>query len=88
MPFAHFVGVNHHGQSILFGCGLISGKDVETYVWLFKSWLACMDGHPPKSIITDQCRSMQVAVATVFPESYHRLCLWHIMKKIPKKFGG
>ena len=24
----------------------------------------------------------------VFPESYHRLCLWHIMKKIPQKFGA
>ena len=24
MPFAPFVGVNHHGQSILLGCGLIS----------------------------------------------------------------
>ncbi|GJU53728.1 FAR-RED impaired response 1-like protein isoform X1 [Tanacetum coccineum] len=88
MPFAPFVGVNHHGQSILFGCGLISGEDAETYVWLFKSWLACMDGHAPKSIITDQCRSMQAAVAQIFPESYHRLCLWHIMKKIPEKLGA
>ncbi|GKA00307.1 protein FAR1-related sequence 6, partial [Tanacetum coccineum] len=59
--------------------------DGETYVWLFKSWLACMDGHAPKSIITDQCRSMQAAVAQIFHESYHRLCLWHIMKKIPEK---
>nr|GEU89642.1 protein FAR1-related sequence 6 [Tanacetum cinerariifolium] len=88
MPFAPFVGVNHHGQSILFGCGLISGEDAETYVWFFKSWLACMNGHPPKSIITGQCRTMQVVVAEIFPESYHRLCLWHIMKKIPEKLGA
>lgn len=27
MPFAPFVGVNHHGQSILLGCGLISHED-------------------------------------------------------------
>ncbi|GJY35434.1 FAR1-related sequence 6-like protein, partial [Tanacetum coccineum] len=88
MPFAPFVGVNHHGQSILFGCGLLSGEDKKTYVWLFKSWLECMDGCPPNAIITDQCPSMKVAVAEVFPEARHRLCLWHIMKKVPQKLGG
>nr|GEW35750.1 protein FAR-RED impaired response 1-like [Tanacetum cinerariifolium] len=89
MPFAPFVGVNHHGQSILFGCGLLlSGEDKMTYAWLFRSWLECMDGRPPKAIITDQCPSMKVAVAEVFPEAHHRLCLWHIMKKIPQKLGG
>nr|KAJ0217222.1 hypothetical protein LSAT_V11C300141690 [Lactuca sativa] len=59
--FAPFVGVNHHGQSILFGCGLLSREDTKTYVWLFKSWLECMNGRAPKAIITDQCRSMQGA---------------------------
>nr|XP_043611928.1 protein FAR1-RELATED SEQUENCE 6-like [Erigeron canadensis] len=88
MPFAPFVGVNHHRQSILFGCGLLSSEDKETYAWLFNSWLECMNGRSPKTIITDQCRSMKAAVAKVFPESHHRLCLWHIMKKIPKKLNG
>ena len=35
MPFTPFVGVNHHGQSILLGCGLISYKDTKTFTWLF-----------------------------------------------------
>ena len=35
MPFAPFVGVNHHGQSILLGCGLVSNEDTITFVWLF-----------------------------------------------------
>ncbi|XP_071694578.1 protein FAR1-RELATED SEQUENCE 6-like [Rutidosis leptorrhynchoides] len=87
MPFAPFVGVNHHGQSMLFGCGLVSREDTETYVWLFKAWLECMGGRSPKAIITDQCRAIQGAVARVFPESRHRLCLWHIMKKVPEKLG-
>ncbi|XP_028065018.1 uncharacterized protein LOC114268099 [Camellia sinensis] len=38
MPFALFIGVNHHGQSILLGCGLLSSEDTDTFVWLFKSW--------------------------------------------------
>ena len=39
MPFAAFVGVNHHGQSTLLGCGLLSGEDTDSLVWLFKSRL-------------------------------------------------
>ncbi|XP_062147753.1 uncharacterized protein LOC133856714 [Alnus glutinosa] len=35
MPFAPFVGVNHHGQSILCGCGLLSNENTDTFVWLF-----------------------------------------------------
>ncbi|KAL6568931.1 hypothetical protein OROHE_003672 [Orobanche hederae] len=88
MPFSPFVGVNHHGQSILFGCGLLSREDIETYVWLFKSWLECMMGRAPRAIITDQCQSIKTAAAEVFPQSHHRFCLWHIMKKVPEKLGA
>ncbi|XP_028092999.1 protein FAR-RED IMPAIRED RESPONSE 1-like [Camellia sinensis] len=53
MSFAPFVGVNHHGQSILFGCGLLCNENTKTFVWLFKEWLNCMSITPPKAIITD-----------------------------------
>lgn len=36
MPFAPFVGVNHHGQSILLGCALLSSEDTSTFMWLFR----------------------------------------------------
>ncbi|GMP67967.1 hypothetical protein CsSME_00027751 [Camellia sinensis var. sinensis] len=88
MPFAPFVGVNHHGQSILLGCGLLSSEDTDTFVWLFKSWLSCMSNKPPKAIITDQCRAMQNAIEIIFPQARHRWCLWHVMKKIPEKLKG
>lgn len=32
MPFTTFVGVNHHGQSMLLGCGLIFNEDTETFI--------------------------------------------------------
>ena len=44
IPFAPFVGVNHHGQSILLGCGLISNENVDTFVWLFESLTKCSSG--------------------------------------------
>ncbi|XP_041016202.1 protein FAR1-RELATED SEQUENCE 5-like [Juglans microcarpa x Juglans regia] len=43
MPFAPFVGVSHHGQSILLGAGLISSEDTKTFIWSFQTWLQCMD---------------------------------------------
>ncbi|GFS40197.1 hypothetical protein Acr_00g0067080 [Actinidia rufa] len=54
MPFAPFVGINHHGQSTLLGCGLISKEDTEPFSWLFQTWITCMWGCAPKAIITDQ----------------------------------
>lgn len=87
MPFATFVGVNHHGQSTLLGCGLLSGEDTESFVWLFKSWLRCMLGKAPVGIVTDQCKAVQNAIELVFPTTRHRWCLWHIMKKIPEKLN-
>ncbi|XP_073138575.1 protein FAR1-RELATED SEQUENCE 5-like [Henckelia pumila] len=87
MTFAPFIGVNHHGHSTLLGCGLLSSEDTETFVWLFKIWLECMKFKSPQGIITDQDRAMQNAIEAVFPNSKHRWCLWHILKKLPEKFG-
>ncbi|XP_026446056.1 protein FAR-RED IMPAIRED RESPONSE 1-like [Papaver somniferum] len=86
MPFAPFVGVNHHGESILFGCGLISSEDKDIFAWLFETWLTCMHGKAPEGIITDQDKAMQNAIEIVFPNTKHRWCLWHVMKKLPEKF--
>ncbi|XP_042959478.1 protein FAR1-RELATED SEQUENCE 5-like [Carya illinoinensis] len=63
-------------------------EDTETFTWLFQTWLQCMDGVAPKAIITDQDRIMKNAIAIVFPETRHRFCLWHILKKAPEKLGA
>lgn len=81
MPFGRFVGVNHHGQSILLGCGLISYEDTKTFTWLFQSWLSYMSGSPPNGIITDQDKAMKKAIEIVFPNTRYQWCLWHILKK-------
>ncbi|XP_057444298.1 protein FAR1-RELATED SEQUENCE 6-like [Lotus japonicus] len=87
MPFAPFVGVNHHGHSMLLGCALLSNEDTQTFTWLFSRWLECMHGRAPNAIITDQDRAMKNAIEAVFPKARHRWCLWHIMKKVPEKLG-
>ncbi|XP_020966746.1 protein FAR1-RELATED SEQUENCE 5-like [Arachis ipaensis] len=87
LPFASFVGVNHHGKSTLLGCALMGNEEICCFEWVFKQWLRCM-GSPPQAIITDQCKSMFGAIKNVLPDTRHRWCIWHIMKKIPHKLGG
>jgi hypothetical protein len=88
MSFAYFVEVNHYGQSILFGATLISRENIEIFVRLFETWLKCMNGRLPNAIITDQDRAMKSAFNIVFLNTQLQLCLWHILKKLPDKFGG
>lgn len=88
IPLVSFVGVNHHGQSVLFGCGFIGDESVDYFVWMFKAWRTCMLGRPPQVIITDQSKSLQLAVSEVFPQACHCYCLWYIMQRVPEKLGG
>ncbi|XP_047312819.1 protein FAR1-RELATED SEQUENCE 5-like [Impatiens glandulifera] len=80
MPFAPFVGVNHHYQSILFGGALLKDEKGDTFVWLFTQFLRCMFNKHPISIITDQDSAICNPVKRVFPHTCHRFCVWHIQK--------
>ncbi|GAU45911.1 hypothetical protein TSUD_280520 [Trifolium subterraneum] len=84
MPFVPFTGVNHHQQSILFGCALLWDETEESFVWLLSTWLEAMDEVSPKTIITDQDAAISNAVAKVFPQVNHHYCMWHIEKKVPQ----
>ncbi|XP_056691884.1 protein FAR1-RELATED SEQUENCE 5-like [Spinacia oleracea] len=83
LPFSNFVGVNHHEQTILLGCALLSHENAETFVWLFRAWLSCMGGKAPAAMMTDQDAAMRKAIriAMPMPHTRHRWCMWHIMQK-------
>ncbi|XP_048497620.1 protein FAR-RED IMPAIRED RESPONSE 1-like [Beta vulgaris subsp. vulgaris] len=87
LPFANFVGVNHHGQTILLGCALVSHETTETYEWVFRTWLMCMNGKAPSGFLTDQDAAMRRALANCMPDTWHRWCLWHILTKFSSKLG-
>lgn len=52
MPFAPFIGVNNHFQSIVFGCALVRDESAESFKWLFRTFLVAMNGKHPKAILT------------------------------------
>ncbi|XP_019166607.1 PREDICTED: protein FAR1-RELATED SEQUENCE 5-like [Ipomoea nil] len=78
MICAPFVGMNHHCMNVMFGCGFLLNERIESFVWLFKVFVRSMGGKHPQTIMTDQCAAMAAAIAQVFSNSNHRLCIWHI----------
>ncbi|KAL4328885.1 hypothetical protein AHAS_Ahas13G0244800 [Arachis hypogaea] len=87
MPFRSFVGVNHHGMFMFLGCALLRNKKTRIFQWLFRTWVKCM-GKAPVCVITDQCLQMRSALETILPNTRHRWCIWHILKKISHKLVG
>ncbi|XP_042978660.1 protein FAR1-RELATED SEQUENCE 5-like [Carya illinoinensis] len=81
MPFLPFSIVNHHHQTIMFGCALLVNETAESYIWLLRTWQEAMLGRAPSTIITDDDKAMAKAIGVVFPNTTHRLCLWHILQK-------
>ncbi|RWR92230.1 protein FAR-RED IMPAIRED RESPONSE 1-like protein [Cinnamomum micranthum f. kanehirae] len=63
---------NHHGQITLFGCGFLPNEKMESFEWLFNTWLEAMSYSPPKGIITDQDLAMTKAIKNVMPNTDHR----------------
>ncbi|XP_056695102.1 protein FAR-RED IMPAIRED RESPONSE 1-like [Spinacia oleracea] len=75
MSFANFFGVNHHGQSILLGCALVSHENSDTFEWIFGNWLECMGGKAPIGILTDQDPAMRRALRSTMSDTCHRWCI-------------
>ncbi|XP_024965031.1 protein FAR1-RELATED SEQUENCE 5-like, partial [Cynara cardunculus var. scolymus] len=84
MIFVPFLAVDNHKASIVVGSALISGKTIKNFTWVLKAFIKCHEKQPV-SIITNQCSAMKQAIPMVFTEAKHRLCMWHIMKKVPSK---
>ncbi|ESW19810.1 hypothetical protein PHAVU_006G157300 [Phaseolus vulgaris] len=87
VPFATFVGVNHHKQPVLLGCALVADESEESFTWLFQTWLRAMSGRQPLTVIADQDIAVQKAIAKVFPVTYHRFSLWQIKAKEQENMG-
>ncbi|KAJ3707249.1 hypothetical protein LUZ61_010954 [Rhynchospora tenuis] len=87
MPVVVFSGLNHHLQTVIFGCALLVEETEFSLVWLFETWLAAMGGRDPVSIVTDQNRAVAAAVSKVFPGTRHRLCKWLILSRTKQKLS-
>ncbi|KAL7617493.1 hypothetical protein Lser_V15G01281 [Lactuca serriola] len=88
VPLVVFVGSNHHGQTISLGFALLADESQQTYTWLLRTWLTCMAGRPPQTIITDQSTTLQTVITEIFPRAHHRLFLPLVIESILENFGN
>ncbi|KAK9063805.1 hypothetical protein SSX86_017677 [Deinandra increscens subsp. villosa] len=84
MIFVPFTGVDHHKRCVTFGAALLCDETTESYVLLLETFLRAHKKQP-LLVLTDQDSAMKGAIKRVFTESVHRLCMWHIMDKLPAK---
>ena len=84
MVFVPFTGIDNHNHSVTFGAGLLSDETISSYKWLLRAFQKAFIADP-HVVVTDQDPSMKQAIADVFPNARHRLCMWHIMQKLTTK---
>ncbi|KAL4328928.1 hypothetical protein AHAS_Ahas13G0249100 [Arachis hypogaea] len=53
-PLVIFSGCNHHGQTVIFGSGLLSDETTDMYKWLLEMFVEAMGGNHPKAVIIDE----------------------------------
>ncbi|KAL3840811.1 hypothetical protein ACJIZ3_025402 [Penstemon smallii] len=85
IPLVLFIGVNHHIQPTLLGCGLIADETFYTFAWLLQSWRLAMGGRSPIVLLADQNEAIKAAVQAVFPDTQHFFHLWNILESIPRR---
>ncbi|KAI9159634.1 hypothetical protein LWI28_000453 [Acer negundo] len=87
-PFAVFVGLNRHRETVIFGAALMYDETIDSFIWLFETFLKAMFGKAPKTMFIDQDAVMAKALSHVMPNTYYRLCTWHIMQNALKHVHG
>ena len=84
MVFVPFTGVDHNQKCVTFGAALLSDETSASYCWMLECFLKTHGKQPPLAL-TDQDGALRKAVVKMFPDSHHRLCMWHITQKLPGK---
>ncbi|KAI9195804.1 hypothetical protein LWI28_018281 [Acer negundo] len=49
-PFAVFVGFNHHRETVIFWAALMYDETIDSFIWLFETFLKAMSGKAPKTL--------------------------------------
>ena len=85
-PLFILSGVNNNYGNILFGIALINDETGSTYSWVLTQFKDIMK-KDPLLIISDSDPSLIEAINKVYPFVSHRLCSWHILRNLHKKFN-
>lgn len=80
MIFSPFVRVNHDGQTIIFGFGLLIDETTRSFVLLFSTFLETMPNQLSLGLIfIDHDAVISKVITMVLSFTLHQHCLWHIL---------
>nr|GEV05489.1 protein FAR1-related sequence 5-like [Tanacetum cinerariifolium] len=84
MKFVPFTCIDNYEKCVTLGLGMLLHEDTKSYTWLQNAFITAFS-HEPTMIVTNQDEAMKRAIEAIFKKAKHRLCMWHIMQKIPSK---
>ncbi|KAL6323761.1 hypothetical protein AAG906_002229 [Vitis piasezkii] len=79
-PLVVLVGVNHHHQTVVFGCALLMDESIGTYEWVLETFLIAMINKKPIFVVIDGDKAMRKAIKKDLPDACHRMCSWHLQR--------
>ncbi|GJW21369.1 FAR1 DNA binding domain, zinc finger, SWIM-type, MULE transposase domain containing protein [Tanacetum coccineum] len=85
MRFVPFTGIDNHQRSVNFGAALLHTEATGSFKWILTKFKEVFL-REPKVVVTDQDPAMKVAMETIFVNTRHRFCMWHITEKLTAKF--
>lgn len=62
-------------------------RRLESFKWLFNTFVNAHGGKEPRTIFTDEDAAMANALESVWPKVSHGLCTWHIRQNALKHLG-
>ncbi|XP_027165586.1 protein FAR1-RELATED SEQUENCE 12-like [Coffea eugenioides] len=72
------MGFSQHRQIVIFGATLMYDEIIDSFKWVFGTFLEAMCEKHPSTILTDQNHAMAATLSLVMPQTFHGLCMFHI----------
>lgn len=83
-----FTTVCHNANQKIFSLafGIGDSKNDASWIWFLRRLKENFDERPSHVIVSDRHHSINIAVKEVFPNAFHRLCIYHLLKNLKIKF--
>ncbi|KAK4589795.1 hypothetical protein RGQ29_020397 [Quercus rubra] len=82
-PLGVFLGLNHHRETVVFGGALLYDETIESFVWLFETFLEACLKKKPITIFIDQDAEMSAAIELAYVANAEKH-LGHLLKTEPQ----
>lgn len=67
-------------ENYYFWCNLVYDETIKSFQWCFDVFFKAMSNKHPKIVFKDWDKAMEKAISTVFPQTYHRICVAYVLE--------